>query len=75
MAMPAGAFVAEIAGVHALAQVAAFSIENPIPLPNLRRAVTTILFILISVMIVRDILVRRWSAPAPAASDVTRLSR
>ena len=27
------------AGVHALEQVAAFSIENPIPLPNLRRAV------------------------------------
>jgi tRNA pseudouridine38-40 synthase len=26
------------AGVHALAQVAAFSIGNPIPLPNLRRA-------------------------------------
>jgi len=43
--------------------------------PRLRRAVTSILFILISVMIVRDILVRRWSAPAPAASDVTRLSR
>jgi tRNA pseudouridine38-40 synthase len=27
------------AGVHALAQVAAFSLENPIPLPNLQRAV------------------------------------
>ena len=26
------------AGVHALAQVAAFTIENPIPLENLRRA-------------------------------------
>ena len=25
------------AGVHALAQVAAFSIENPIPVANLRR--------------------------------------
>ena len=42
--------------------------------PRLRRAVTTILFILISVMIVRDILVRRWSSPVPPASDVTRLS-
>jgi tRNA pseudouridine38-40 synthase len=31
------------AGVHALAQVAAFSIENPIPLDNLRRAVNRLL--------------------------------
>src|SRR5450755_2921455 len=31
------------AGVHALAQVAAFSLENPIPLPNLRRAVNRLL--------------------------------
>ena len=31
------------AGVHALAQVAAFSIENPIPLPNLRCAVNRLL--------------------------------
>jgi tRNA pseudouridine38-40 synthase len=31
------------AGVHALAQVAAFSIENPIPLLNLRRAVNRLL--------------------------------
>jgi tRNA pseudouridine38-40 synthase len=31
------------AGVHALAQVAAFSIENPIPLPNLERAVNRLL--------------------------------
>src|SRR5215472_13021077 len=31
------------AGVHALAQVAAFSIENPIPAPNLRRAVNRLL--------------------------------
>jgi tRNA pseudouridine38-40 synthase len=31
------------AGVHALAQVAAFSIENPIPLVNLRRAVNRLL--------------------------------
>ena len=43
--------------------------------PRLRRAVTTILFVLISVMIVRDILVRRWSAQAPPASDVTQRSR
>jgi tRNA pseudouridine38-40 synthase len=31
------------AGVHALAQVAAFSIDNPIPLANLRRAVNRLL--------------------------------
>ncbi len=31
------------AGVHALAQVAAFSIENPIPLENLRRAMNRLL--------------------------------
>ncbi len=31
------------AGVHALAQVAAFTISNPIPLPNLRRAINRLL--------------------------------
>lgn len=31
------------AGVHALAQVAAFSIENPIPLPNLKKAMNRLL--------------------------------
>jgi tRNA pseudouridine38-40 synthase len=31
------------AGVHALAQVAAFTLDNPIPLPNLRRAVNRLL--------------------------------
>lgn len=31
------------AGVHALAQVAAFTIENPIPLPNLQRAMNRLL--------------------------------
>jgi len=31
------------AGVHALRQVAAFTISNPIPLPNLRRAVNRLL--------------------------------
>jgi tRNA pseudouridine38-40 synthase len=31
------------AGVHALEQVAAFSLENPIPLPNLERAVNRLL--------------------------------
>jgi len=31
------------AGVHALAQVAAFSLQNPIPLPNLRKAMNRLL--------------------------------
>src|SRR5438105_9484275 len=31
------------AGVHALAQVAAFSIDNPIPVDNLRRAMNRLL--------------------------------
>src|SRR5215471_274570 len=31
------------AGVHALCQVAAFSIENPIPMPNLKRAINRLL--------------------------------
>lgn len=31
------------AGVHALAQVAAFTIDNPIPLPNLRKAMNRLL--------------------------------
>ena len=43
--------------------------------PRLRSLVTTILFILISVMIVRDIMVRRWSAAPPPSSDVTQQSR
>ena len=40
-----------------------------------RSLVTTILFIMISFMIVRDILVRRWSTTPPPASDVTEQSR
>jgi hypothetical protein len=43
--------------------------------PRFRGIITTVLLILISVMIVRDILVRRWSSPAPSASDVTERSR
>ena len=42
--------------------------------PRLRSVVTTVLLILISVMIVRDIFVRRWGATAPPASDVTQQS-
>jgi hypothetical protein len=40
-----------------------------------RSVITTVLLIMISVMIVRDIFVRRWSGATPPASDVTRQSR
>jgi hypothetical protein len=43
--------------------------------PRLRVVITTVLLIVISVMIVRDILVRRWGGAAPPASDVIRPSR
>ena len=39
--------------------------------PHFRSTVTTIMLILMTVMILRDILVRRWSSP-PASPDVTR---
>jgi hypothetical protein len=43
--------------------------------PRFRTVITTVLLIMISVMILRDILVRRWGDPAPSASDVVRPSR
>jgi tRNA pseudouridine38-40 synthase len=43
------------AGVHALAQVAAFSIENPIPPPNLQRAVNRLLPAAIRVLSVEEV--------------------
>jgi tRNA pseudouridine38-40 synthase len=43
------------AGVHALAQVAAFSIENPIPVDNLRRAVNRLLPAAIRVLSVEEV--------------------
>jgi hypothetical protein len=39
--------------------------------PHFRSTVTTIMLILMTVMIVRDIIVRRWGSP-PASPDVTR---
>jgi len=42
---------------------------------RVRSMITTVLLIMITVMIVRDILVRRCGGSAPPASDVTRLSR
>ena len=43
--------------------------------PRLRSVITTVLLIMISVMIIRDILVRRWGGSAPPASDIARPSR
>ena len=40
-----------------------------------RSVITTVLLIMISVMIVRDIFVRRWAGPTPPASDIARQSR
>jgi hypothetical protein len=53
------------------------SLPEPIDAPRSRvnSIVTTILLILISIMIVRDIFVRRWGGAAPPASDVTQQSR
>jgi hypothetical protein len=42
---------------------------------RVRRIITTILLIMISVMIVRDIFVRRWGSATPPAADVTQRSR
>ncbi len=39
--------------------------------PRFRSAVTTIMLILMTVMIVRDIIVRRWGSPPPSP-EVTR---
>ena len=43
--------------------------------PRFRSAITTVLLIMISVMIVRDIFVRRRGGATPGASDVVRPSR
>ena len=48
---------------HAIARVASR--------PRFRNAVTTIMLVLMTVMIVRDILVRRWGSPPPPL-EVTR---
>jgi hypothetical protein len=42
---------------------------------RVRSVITTVLLIMITVMIVRDILVRRWGGSSPPASDVFRQSR
>ena len=43
--------------------------------PRLRSITTTVLLILISMMIVRDILVRRWSNSPPSPAGTTQQSR
>ncbi len=43
------------AGVHALAQVAAFSLANPIPLPNLRRAINRLLPPAVRILSVKEV--------------------
>src|SRR6266853_2863200 len=43
------------AGVHALAQVAAFTIENPIPASNLRRAMNRLLPASVRIRLVEDV--------------------
>ena len=42
---------------------------------RVRSLITTILLIMISVMIVRDIFVRRWGGATPPGSDVSRQFR
>ena len=48
---------------------------NDVARSRFRSIITTVLMVMISVMIVRDISVRRWGAGAPPASDVTQQSR
>lgn len=47
----------------------------PGPRPRFRTVITTAFLVIISIMIVRDMLVRRWGGSAPPAADVTRPSR
>jgi hypothetical protein len=42
---------------------------------RVRSVITTLLLIMITAMIVRDIFVRRWGPAAPPASGVTQRSR
>lgn len=43
--------------------------------PRWRGLVTTIMLVLISAMIVRDILIRRWAGAPPSPPDTTQQSR
>jgi hypothetical protein len=43
--------------------------------PRVRGVITTLLLIGLAVLIVRDILARRWGSAAPTPPDVTQRSR
>ena len=58
------------AGVHALAQVAAFSIENPIPCENLRKAMNRLLPRSIRIRAVEEVAARVPSALRREGEDV-----
>jgi len=47
------------------------AVARAVARPRFRNTVTTIMLILMTVLIVRDILVRRWASP-PQAPDLTR---
>ena len=47
------------------------AIARAAPRPRFRSMITMIMLVLMTVMILRDILVRRWGSPPPAP-DVTR---
>jgi hypothetical protein len=48
------------------------AIARVVQRPRLRSAVTTIMVFLMTLMILRDIIVRRWGSHPPSASEVTR---
>jgi hypothetical protein len=48
-----------------------WAIARAAPRPRFRNMITTIMLVPMTVMIVRDILVRRWGS-SPSALDVTR---
>jgi hypothetical protein len=52
-----------------------FATTDDVARPRLRSLITTLLMVMISIMIVRDIFVRRWSSPTPPSTDVTQRSR
>lgn len=43
--------------------------------PRWRGLVTTVMLVLIAVMIVRDILIRRWTGTPPSSPDATQQTR
>ena len=49
-----------------------FPVQRDGARPRWRGAITTVVMLLLAVMIVRDILARRWGATPPPSSDVTR---